>query len=671
MSSWPAAGAVRHDHVIARYWRTLRHLRPRQVLARIRLRLAARTRRFWPAAAVRVYERRMSASGLHLRSNLLGLAGSGAALRHRHSVPAHRGAASAPVAAIARGHFDFLNDSGELGWPPDWAAASKPQLWRYHLHYIEYLVHLSLSPEVPSSLMRELMEDWVDSNPVHGLGATRDAWHPYVVSLRLVNWMLALSAMGGADAISPTVNRSLVTHALFLERNLETDVGGNHLLKNLKALTAASQFWAGPLADRWRQRFGTWFVAELGRQILADGGHYERSPMYHCDVLQDAIEVAALGACDEARGAELRALIGRMDQFLAGVIHPDGEIALFNDSAFQVAVSPGVLRRAAARLAGLNCEPTIPRLDLLLGSASLAVGPDSAGQTAELSEACRQQAATSSGYVALPSRRPDRFLLADVGAVCPDDLPAHAHADMLSFELSVDGLRMIVDSGVGEYAAGPWRDYYRSTRAHNTVMVDGCEQSECWGSFRVGRRASPVDVSFRRTDQGEVLEAGHTGYDHLVGHPRHSRRFQWVDDKFWLVADTLMGGGLHTWTSFCHLHPEARVIAQGDSWIRVAHDDVVLDVSWYGFTAARLVTGQTGDLQGWYADRFGSPLPNTVLAFDGRGVIPASFGYALVPQPSREAPASSVSIAPSGGLDVVVGPRRHRVAMARSAGSVN
>src|SRR5438067_13909420 len=123
-----------------------------------------------------------------------------------------------------------------------------------------------------------------------------------------------------------------------------------------------------------------------------------------------------------------------------------------------------------------------------------------------------------SGY-AIFRPRDGASLIVDVGPPCPDYLPAHAHADMLSFELCLGGRRVIVDSGVYTYEAGEWRDLFRSTRAHNTVEVDGENQSEVWSSFRVGRRARPHNVVFR--DNG--VEGEHDGYERLAVPVRHRR----------------------------------------------------------------------------------------------------------------------------------------------------
>src|SRR5262249_18568529 len=142
--------------------------------------------------------------------------------------------------------------------------------------------------------------------------------------------------------------------------------------------------------------------------------------------------------------------VHRMQRFAATLAHPDGEIPLFNDAALGEA----------------------PRPRALLGPSTEPFG----------------NALAATGYFRLPVG-PDSVLIADCGPPGPDALPAHAQADALAFELSVDGRRALVDGGVDEYAPGPRRDLLRGTAAHNTVEVDGEPQSEVWGSFRLGHRA--------------------------------------------------------------------------------------------------------------------------------------------------------------------------------------
>ncbi|MBK6451783.1 MAG: heparinase II/III-family protein [Proteobacteria bacterium] len=127
----------------------------------------------------------------------------------------------------------------------------------------------------------------------------------------------------------------------------------------------------------------------------------------------------------------------------------------------------------------------------------------------------------------------------DCGPIGPDYQPGHAHCDTLSFELCVDGQRVVVDSGVHDYDVGPQRAYDRSTGAHNTVMVDGVEQSEIWG-FRVARRARPLFAELSEWSNGELrFQGSHDGYHRIRGRVRHEREFSFnrrVAGRFAIVS---------------------------------------------------------------------------------------------------------------------------------------
>jgi uncharacterized heparinase superfamily protein len=113
--------------------------------------------------------------------------------------------------------------------------------------------------------------------------------------------------------------------------------------------------------------------------------------------------------------------------------------------------------------------------------------------------------------------------------VGPDYQPGHTHCDTLSYELCVAGQRVVVDAGTHSYGLDEWRDLARRTSSHNTVQLDGCEQSEIWGAFRVGRRARPLRATLSAWQDGRLLFSGsHDGYRHLPGHPRHERRIVMV-----------------------------------------------------------------------------------------------------------------------------------------------
>ena len=115
-----------------------------------------------------------------------------------------------------------------------------------------------------------------------------------------------------------------------------------------------------------------------------------------------------------------------------------------------------------------------------------------------------------SGYIRFERQNMIAFL--DVAQVGPDYLPAHAHADTLSFEMSLFGQRVFVNSGTSCYGQGEERRQERSTSAHNTVEINGENSSEVWGGFRVGRRAYPTKPEIRENGDRTVISASHDGY---------------------------------------------------------------------------------------------------------------------------------------------------------------
>jgi uncharacterized heparinase superfamily protein len=386
--------------------------------------------------------------------------------------------------AMAKGRFAFLGDERDLGEPADWLQLGADRLWRFHLHYFEWAWALDASSDLASArqTFAELWRSWRGSTD----RSHRDAWSPYVASLRA--WLLCdvhPNLIAGSP-IEADVSEALWDHARFIRTHLELDVGGNHLLKNLKALVGLGVFLGESdlveLADRHVKR-------QLPVQIMPDGGHFERSPSYHCQVLGDLLDVRELlAASGRPKWDDLDQAISRMRRWLGAVLAPDGSVPLVNDS---VPVSRD-------RLARLQPDPT---------------------------EADALTVLASTGYVVV---RPEQGtqLLIDVGDPCPDELPAHAHADCLSFLLWVHGEEWIVDTGTSTYEPGPRREYERSTTAHNTVEIDGLSQTEVWGTFRAARRARGRLELVESANGSVEVVASHDGYRRLPSSPVHRRR--WV-----------------------------------------------------------------------------------------------------------------------------------------------
>jgi uncharacterized heparinase superfamily protein len=486
--------------MLARYLRTLGHLRLCQWIGQVR---------------VRIYRHWRNPARLLDQAAPRGRLVSQAVLTDLPAPVPHQ-----PSSDLKAGCFTFLSETRSLGRPLDWEAPGASRLWRYNLHYFDWL--WSLLPEnAPDwQTARDLTLDWIARHP-----PARNAcgWEPYPTSLRLLNWSLLFGIRHrertNADPVlSKVLLESMHRQVSWLERNLETHIQANHLLENLAALacTRSTIAWDDPQPPP--QRILHLLERELDEQILADGMHYERSPMYHVRMLW-VIEALRRAGPDEFR-QRVEDLGRNMRQALALLRHPDSGIPLLNDSA-------------------------------------LAVYAD--GWTNQVADD-GPWALPEAGYYGC--RAGGDFVVIDAGPIGPDHQPGHAHADFFSFELSLAGRRVITDTGVESYVAGPGRAYDRSTAAHNTVEVDGNNSVEVWGSFRVGRRVRPEVTTWQPLTDSFVLEAEHQGYHHLPAKAIHRRRFSWQP---WMleIADELRLRQMTMAVARFHFAPEVEVTMDG------------------------------------------------------------------------------------------------------------
>lgn len=537
---------------VLRYWHTLRHLRPVQFYGRL-----------WH----RFHQPRLDlGANLPLRP----LAGTWA-------VPIAK-----RVSMEGANSLRFLNCTHLLPDRGGWNEPSLEKLWLYNLHYFDDLNAADASRRLDwhSGLMRR----WVDENPP----TSGNGWEPYPTSLRVVNWVKW--ALAG-NTLPGDCRGSLAQQARWLSRRLEWHLLGNHLFANAKALVFAGLYFQGMEAESWLETGLDIIAKELPEQVLADGGNFERSTMYHAIFLEDVLDLinaatAWAGCVDNLLVEYWKTVAGQMLDWLAGMTHPDGEIAFFNDAAIGIAAEPASLSSYAAKL-GIH----VP-------AAQASSGP--------LGQDLRMHHWPDSGYVRLEA--PDAVALLDVAPVGPDYLPGHAHADTLSFELSVFGERVIVNGGTSCYGNGPERLRERQTLSHSTVEVAGESSSEVWGGFRVARRAYPLAIQTNQEPGMLSVRCSHNGYARLRGRPVHRR--EWVMAQSGLsVTDVVTSRIEHPAVARYILHPSvvvSRVDSQGWHLHLPSGREMRLDVT---NGVAKIDVAR-------FAPEFGKVLPTRCLAVE-------------------------------------------------------
>lgn len=395
--------------------------------------------------------------------------------------------------------FSFVNLAHEF---TGWGYNEFGNLWTYNQNYFDWLNQDGAAEDGVRWIDRFI--DDVLGHPEKA-GMSLDS---YPIALRSINWIKFFCRYPGF-ATKMRLD-SLYSQLKLLEKKLEYHILGNHLLEDAFALYFGASFFSDRRLLKKAERL---LSSQLKEQILPDGAHYEQSPMYHCILLDRLLDCVNIRKTDE-----LECFATRMLGHLESILWTDGSIPLLNDSALGIAPKPSAIFDYARRL-GLKWE-AIP-----LGEC---------------------------GYRRLVDG--DMEAVVDVGNVTATYQPGHTHADVLSYELRIDGKPVVVDTGVSTYEKNARRQMERSTVAHNCVSVDGKDSLEVWGGFRVGRRAkTTVSVS----DANEV-DAVHDGFAKPC-----RRKFSMADGRF-TVEDWYDGEAV----SYVHL-------ASGEDVSRVQVEDAL------------------------------------------------------------------------------------------------
>ena len=427
---------------------------------------------------------------------------------------------------------EFLSLKGNLYSINGWNDPDKDKLWLYNLHYFD---DLSSSDFVEREHIHfKFIDKWIEQNTA----CNGNGWEAYPLSLRLVNWVKWFSKQHKVEQKYLT---SMFVQVSALSQQLEYHILGNHLFANAKALTFIGCYLEGEKAERYLD-FGLKLLdREIPEQFLADGAHFELSPMYHEILLWDLLELI-----DLAKTSENPKLLKRLPcwsgvaekaiAWLNTMIHPDGEVSFFNDAAIGIAATPKQIFDYAKSL-DLEVDDNVP--NMITHKAS--------------------------GYSRLSLS--NYYLIIDHANVGPDYLPGHAHADTLSFELSVGNERVFVNSGTSLYGVSKERLRQRKTAAHNTVVVDGEDSSEVWSGFRVARRAYCNLVKVEQRERVFYLKAQHDGYRRLKGKVTHTRSFT-ADENNITIVDKL-DGQYDRASAFFHLHPNVEITSITDNEIKI------------------------------------------------------------------------------------------------------
>jgi uncharacterized heparinase superfamily protein len=538
-------------NTLVRFGRTVSHLRPSQVTWRLRY-LVQRKVEALPWMPLKGLHFQLSR---HVDATVRDLQ---ALPRLPEWEPFDSAAAAARLAEVQAGRLTLLHHTRPFAGGDDWCLTggrTEHRLGTYNLHYHRWLTELAWAAAQTGDAAYDAawqrgLRDWLDVCRQQAPGFTHYPWNSFTIATRLQWWqrlwtLRPPATWGDAELVERTLD-SFVEQARYLSRHIEWDLRGNHLLRDAAGLVVAARGVRHRESRRWMKLAKRIADGQSTEQILPDGGHFERSPMYHLHALEDLVLLTLLVDNYKLAG-RLRDVCARMAEFVVWMRHPDGSLPLFNDASQHTV-----------------CDPT-RMLALLNEFLAIPVPPQPQGL----------KHFSDTGLVAWHGSPWTVFW--DVGEIGPDYQPGHAHADTLSLECSVRGRKLIVDPGTYCYDRDDRRRYDRSTAAHNTVCIDDADSSEVWHIFRVGARARPLGVDIIPRRNGFSGWAEHNGYDTLPGGPRHARQLVVDEDGPLKIIDRVTGSRTHRIAGGHLLAPEWAAEPMPGGW-RLSNGEMVVDV---------------------------------------------------------------------------------------------
>lgn len=564
--------------------------------------------------------------------------------------------------AVLRGVFRiFDTELPGIGFPPRWDCDPKtgvraPLVYGKLLDYrdeslvgnIKYLWELNRHLELVTVAqawhltgdekyvhgLRVLMESWIEQCP-YPLGPS---WSSSLeLAIRLVNWSFAWHLMGGEEgplfkdasgaAFKARWLESIFQHCHFIASfpSLYSSANNHRLGEALGLFVAATTWPKWRECDAWRESAHNALNREALLQNTSDGVNREQATWYHHEVADMLLIAGLVGRANSVEFSKSywQRLEAMLD-FIASIMDVSGNVPSIGDSddavmvrfcpkrdfpVFRSLLATGAVIFNRGDLKAKACEFDDKSRWLLGDAAALRFREISAEM---VGLPCRN-AMLDGGYAILGSdfEKPSEVrIVADVGPLGYLSIAAHGHADALSFTLSVSGTEVLIDSGTFAYHTDKvWRDYFRGTSAHNTVRVDGIDQSVPGGNFMWKRHADVVCEECDINGDRQILASSHNGYCRLRDPVLHRRKLIFDRaSRVLLVEDGIEAGGEHLIEMFWHLHELAHVDLF-EAFAEIRRGAARVRISWPQSAKCRMARGEVAPPLGWVSRRFDSKMP--------------------------------------------------------------
>lgn len=450
------------------------------------------------------------------------------------------------------------------------------------------LVYTNNNPKDPlSDKIRQFclfqISRWIQKNPF--------LYGPHYISvmecgLRIPVLFYCLKLIDDIKQIKIVFN-AIFLHGWWISKRLSlySSLGNHTIAESVGLIFAGSIFYDHKKAKRWLKKGIQILKKELSHQFLEDGGPAEQSFHYHRFVLDlywlaiDFLEKNNLYDC-----LKLKSRLIRAEKFLLAFQAQNGNVYSIGDSDDGFAIAPMV-------------KPKKPIINYMKKKIRIF---------------------KNSGYTIINSANRIQLIF-DHGPLGMPPLYNHGHADALSIILNINGKQILVDPGTYKYNGAPeWRRYFKGTRAHNTITIDGFDQSVQETGFIWSHPYNVELLGFSENADQFLVNAMHDGYERLEEPVRHKRDILFFDNRCFLIKDSFVGKGVHEFEINFHLHPNVDLIKQ-NSWWQIKNEDTKIYIRLIESGDFVTICGSKDPIHGWYSPSYGTRFKCNVMSCKKKG----------------------------------------------------
>ena len=514
-----------------------------------------------------------------------------------------------------------------------------------HQHFVTLAQAYFLSGDetYAEELFRQ-WDKWIESNPPKfGVNWTSSL----ELALRLVSWTWALHIAKKSTALTGDlylrILESIDAHAGFIERHRSRfSSANNHLIgEGLGLIYAGTYFPELKGALHWQKKGFDIVLREIPGQVYADGVNKEQAISYQRYLFD--IGLLTLQAADYAGIDGPKKILDRLErmaEFILFLIDTDGNVPSIGDEdggqALSLSAEPtdesspyrSLFRSAAILFKRGDFKFASGNMDLRNLWLFGLDGARSFYQLPSNDSLITSKSFSQGGYHVLRSRvNNDEWVMTfDTGPLGFGSMAAHGHADALSITLGCSGEPVLIDPGTYLYlGAGSWRDYFRSTMAHNTLTVDDNNQSEILGPFQWGKKAKSKLVDYREDQNFAYLEGMVQGFFGNIPRISHIRRIGFIKPNVWIIRDIVEGDSRHHIALHFHLGAFQDIeIHQNQVICQFQKSELNIKLLFGDNLKIEIVKGEVDPILGWRSNSFGYKEPCSVVRISGNCQLPCS-----------------------------------------------